>query len=106
MDKARIRADIFRDIRQECDHIVLRLFFDLKDSLGIERCFLANTGCRAFGYDAELFLFFASKQLDLEPDLESVLVSPNIAHFRASITWDHAIVNSLSNDRNDIVSTM
>jgi hypothetical protein len=92
MHEARFGSDDLGQMRQERDHVVLRLAFDLVDPRDVEGCvfgFVPDRLCGALRYDAELGKRVGGMCLDLEPDAESRLWLPDGSHFRSGITGNH-----------------
>jgi len=89
MQEARFRADMFGDIGQEGDDVVLRLLLDLVDPVGVERAALPDRLGRFLGYGAQFGHRIAGMGLDLEPDPVTVPRFPDVGHLGPAIARDH-----------------
>ena len=92
MDETRVRADEFRQMRQEGDDVVLGHALDLVDALDVELrrvAFLPDRPCRFLRDHAEFGQRVAGMRLDLEPDAEAGFRRPDGDHFRARVARDH-----------------
>jgi hypothetical protein len=72
MDEAGIRTDIFGEVGQEGDNVVLGLTLDLVDAGDFPFALLPDRLGRRFGNDAQFGLGIAGVSLDFEPDAEPV----------------------------------
>jgi hypothetical protein len=92
MHEARLRPDDFREMRQEGDHVVARLAFDLVDACDVELRVLALVPdfFRRFLRDhAEFGHGVGGMGLDLEPDAEARLGRPDGGGFGPAVARDH-----------------
>jgi len=91
MQEARRLAHMLGDIGQEGDDVMLGLALDLVDAGDIPAGALADLGRRRLRHDAEFGHGVGSVGLDLEPDAVAILRLPDLGHFRAAVTGDHAV---------------
>ena len=89
VNPTRGRADIFSNILEERDDIVVRAFLDFADFFDVESSLRADFCGVGFRDRAEFGHRFAGEGLDLEPDFEFSLFGPNGPHFRQGIAFDH-----------------
>ena len=89
MDEAGVRADMFGEIGQEGDDVVLGLALDLIDPVDIELALLPDGFGGGARDHAQFGLGVAGMGLDLEPDAELVFRFPDTGHFRAAIARNH-----------------
>ena len=85
VDVARGRADVFGDVGQERDDVVVGGLLDFVDARDLEFG-AAFDGGEVFARDPA---GFARQDLDLEPDAELVLVRPDLAHRLAAVASNH-----------------
>ncbi len=91
MHKPGLLADMFGEVREESDDVVLDLTLNLVDPLNVELHVLgfpAGLG-RALWDHAQFRLRVASMRLNLEPDAEFRLWRPDGDHVGAGIAGDH-----------------
>ena len=89
VDEAGVRTDIFGQVGQEGDDVVLGLALDLIDPVDVELALLPD-GLGGGARDHSQFgLGIAGMGLDLEPDAELVFRFPDTGHFRAAIARNH-----------------
>src|ERR1017187_1726982 len=81
----RSRADVFGDIGQKRDDVVVGRALNLTDALDVELR-AALDGRKVF---ARNLPGLASQNLDVEPDGELVLFRPNLAHRFAAVSANH-----------------
>ena len=89
MHEARFFADIFGDIGQEGDHVMLHFALDLVDPRDVELALGPDRCCCFLGHNAEFRERVGGVRFDLEPDLEFRFWLPDGNHFGAGIAWDH-----------------
>ena len=89
MNKARIVANIFGQIGQECDHIMFGFALDLVDSVNVKGAFFPNYGGCRCGDNPQFCLCVTSMCFDFKPNLELAFLRPDGAHFRSGISRDH-----------------
>ncbi len=89
MHEPRLGADMFGEVGQERDHVVMRLALDLVDAFDIEGAVLPDCPRRALRDNPEASLRVAGMGLDLEPDPEAVFRLPDPGHLRAAVARDH-----------------
>ena len=89
MDVARVGTDVFRDVRKESNHVVVRCLFDLEYAFGIESRLVLDDGDRVGGNLAELGERLACEDFNLEPRGKLVVFCPDPPHFRKGVTFDH-----------------
>ena len=94
MHKARFRSHDFGQMREEGDHVMLDLAFDLIDPRHVELCVLAllPNKFRSLHRDyAQLGQRVGGMRLDLEPDAKFGFGRPDGDHPVAGIAGDHGI---------------
>ena len=92
VDKAGlVRTDMFRQMRQKGDHVVLGHGLDLVDAGHVEFHVLgAPHGLRVFARDhAQVGLGIAGMGLDFEPDAKTGFRRPDGGHLGTGIARDH-----------------
>ena len=92
-----VGADMFRQFRQEGDDVVFGHAFDLVDLRDpLIRVGFVSPGPDGLGGvfrdDTQIGQRVAGMRLDQEPDVEPVRGFPDIGHFLAAVTRDHATV--------------
>src|SRR5438552_19124310 len=90
MNPARGWPNRIGDVFEKGDDIVVSALLDLRNFWNGETRPLSNFHRVLFWNLTELGHRLAGKQFDFQPDLEFVLVRPNVAHLRPGITIDHA----------------
>src|SRR5215468_6652461 len=88
MNVARLRADDFGKMGEECDDVVLDLSFDGIDAGNVELCGLAlfpDLFGGIFRDDAKLGHGVGRMCLDFEPDTELRVRRPDRGHVRAGV---------------------
>ena len=91
-------ADMFRQVGQKRDDVVLGLAFNLIDALDLESAAVPDRLCRFLWNDAEFRLCIAGMCLDLKPDAELVFGLPDGCHRGAGVSWNRH-VSGLSESR-------
>ena len=89
MNKARIFANIFGQIGQECDHIMFGFALNLIDSVNVKGAFFPNYGGCRCGDNPQFCLCVTGMCFDFKPNLELAFLRPDGAHFRSGISRDH-----------------
>jgi len=89
VDVAGSRADVFGNIGEKGNDIMLGLLFDLGDAGHVEIGLLPDRTQILRGNAALLGKPFANRQLDLQPFTILVFQGPDPPHFRPGITFDH-----------------
>ena len=80
MNVPRFRTDVFSDVGQKCNNVVLHLALDVFNARNVEpRPFAYDVHCFP-GNNAEFRLRFTGKDLDFQPDPELVLFVPDFSH--------------------------
>ena len=93
MDETRILADVFRDVGQECDDVVIEGALEFIDAFDGEGGPLADHGNCLARDKAEFGLRLAGIDFHVEPCAEFCVVSPERAHLGARVTCDHGIIS-------------
>jgi hypothetical protein len=89
VDEARRFTDMFGEIGQKSDDVVLRLAFDLINAGDFELALFPNGLGGIGGDDAQGDQCVHRVRFDFEPDLETGFGFPDGDHFGAGITGDH-----------------
>ncbi len=89
MHEAGLFTDIFSDIGQESDDIMLYFAFNLVNPGDIKFAFGPNRSRRFLRYNAQFGQRIGRMRLYLEPDLEFGFRFPNGNHIGARIARDH-----------------
>jgi hypothetical protein len=84
-------ADVLGHVREERDHVVVRLALDLLDPLHFERGAIADQSDVLGGNHTQLRLGLARQDLDVLPDLELVLERPDQTHLGPGVSLDHGV---------------
>ncbi len=90
VDETRFGADMFGEVGEEGDDIVLGFALDLVDAGDLELAAFPNCLGGIGGDDAERDQRVHGVRLDLEPDLEAGFGFPDGNHLGAGIAGDHA----------------
>ena len=91
MEKSRCWTHMLRDGGGEGDHIVLHLGFDLLNAIHGECCAIPDVCGILLRDDAMLSKGLDYSQFNVKPALIFVLITPDRAHFGASVTWNHNV---------------
>ena len=89
MEPARMGADDLGDRRGEGNHIMPHLSFDFLDAFQIKVRPLANSVSRVLGHQARFRQSLGSCDFNSQPGTKAVLFTPDPAHVRARVTWNH-----------------
>ena len=89
MHEPRLWPNMFGQVGEEGQHVMLGHPLDLVDALDLEPAALPHRFGGALRDNTQLRLSIAGVRLDLEPDLELGLGLPDADHFGPAVTWDH-----------------
>ncbi len=89
MYKARLIANIFGQVGEKGDHVMLCFAFNLVNAVNIEITTLPHRLGGSLGNNAQLRLRITGMGFNLEPDTEFALRVPDGGHLGAGITGDH-----------------
>ena len=78
-----------RNRPRESHHIVTRLLLNLQDAVDFKASLFTNQGHIFLGNLTQLSPGLISQNLNLQPSLVLIFLSPNVRHFRARVTVDH-----------------
>ena len=95
MQEAGFVADMFCDICEECDDVMLHFAFNGVDTVNFKSAALAHGLGDAFWDEAEVFHGLGGEGFDLEPDAETRFRRPDFSHFGSCISRDHVVPHCL-----------
>src|SRR5579872_4760587 len=72
----------------ERNHVMAHFLLDLVDTFEVEVGTFSQNAGSLFRHETCFGKCFCSCQFDFQPVAESVVFTPNAAHFRAGITWN------------------
>jgi len=89
MNKTRFRTDIFSNVRQERNDVVLHFMLDLENASGVEVPLFPDY-FYCFQWDnPEFSLRFARQCFYFQPNAKFVFIFPNFSHCGARISFYH-----------------
>ena len=92
---AGLRADDLGHRRRESNHVVTHFRFDFVDALQVEVGALADGLGGVLRDHAGLGQSLGGGHFHGQPGPKAVFVTPNAAHVRAGIAWDHGFTSSI-----------
>ena len=96
MDVFGVVTDVFRDVRQERDDVVVRDGLNLVDAVYVEFCFGADVDGSFFRDFTEFGHGVAGSHFYVQDGLPFVLDRPEMTHFRVGVTCDHSCIFPLN----------
>jgi len=95
LTEAGLRADVFGQVGEKGDDVVLRLPLDGVDPLHLERAQPADVAGGLVGDHPQLGLRVAGMCLNVQPDAETRFGLPDRRHLRPAVARDHLRMHSV-----------